>query len=360
MGCDCVPAIASVGTAVPPYTVTQEQAKEFARAHFAMSQREAQRLLPVFDHAGVKQRQLGAPLEWLQEQRDFAQKNERYQYAASALARDAVLAALDASPYEAKDVDALLYVTSTGIATPSLDVRLISDLGLRSDVLRMPIWGLGCAGGAAGLARAADFARAHPGSVVMVVCVELCSLTFIGTDRSTQNLVGTALFGDGAAAAIVVGDDRAPAGDAVRVLAARSHLFADSEDIMGWDVRTEGLAVIFSRDIPTLVEREMAAQVDAMLATHNLSRQDLSHFIAHPGGAKVLTAYQKALACPSTWLRHAASVLADHGNMSSPTVLFVLQRALADRRDSADQEPGYGVLAALGPGFSCEQVLLAL
>lgn len=358
-----MPVIVSVETAVPPHPLPQELAKAFAREHFSMSLRDATRLLPVFDHAGVSQRYLGAPLDWLQSPHGFAEKNERYQTVAAAIASEAATKALAQTPFAPTDIDAVLYVTSTGIATPSLDVKLITALGLRNDVSRLPIWGLGCAGGAAGLARAADWTRAHPDHVVLLVCVELCSLTFIGSDHSTRNLVGAALFGDGAAAAIVVGTDRAASAGltiGADILGARSFLFSDSQDIMGWDVTDEGLAVVFSRDIPTLVEKEMAEQVDAMLALHGLDRRDLAHFIAHPGGAKVIAAYARALDCPIDWLRHAASVLSDYGNMSSPTVLFVLSRAIAERREHLAAPRQYGILAALGPGFSCEQVLLSM
>jgi len=363
--------IAALGTALPDFSLPQEEAKRFARHHFAMSDRDADRLLPVFDHAGVHHRHLGATLEWLEAKPSFAQKNERYQTIAAQLAFAAASCALLKTQYEATDIDALIYVTSTGIATPSLDVHLITDLGLRDNVARLPLWGLGCAGGAVGLARAADWTQAHPDSVVLVVCVELCSLTFISDDRSTRNLVGAALFGDGAAAAILVGEARADRAHTpysetgqvapARVIGARSHLFADTRDIMGWDIRDEGLAVVFSRDIPTFVTKELGAQVAAMLEQFGLTRNQLVQFIAHPGGAKVLTAYAKALDCPDQWLHHASAVLSQHGNMSSPTVLFVLERVLEERRAAHEPPPqGYGILAALGPGFSCEQILLAL
>jgi len=354
--------IAGLATAVPEHVLEQEEAQTFASQHFGWPEREAKRMSSVFTHAGVHRRYLGAPLAWLTTHHSFAERNARYQEVASALARAASQAALVDAGMSADDISALIFVSSTGIATPSLDTNLITDLGMRPNVKRMPLWGLGCAGGAAGLARAADWADVHEGGSVLLVCVELCSLTFIASDQSKRNLIGAALFGDGAAAVIVCGESSSKCRSrrlVATVMGSHSHLFPDSRDIMGWDVREEGLGVIFSRDIPSLVEREMAGQIKQLLEENSLTRDDLDLFIAHPGGAKVLTAYQRALACPPDWLTDAAGVLADYGNMSSPTVLFVLARTLAHSSDE-HPHPRNAALAALGPGFCCEQVLLRL
>lgn len=359
-----MPTIAAVTTAVPPHVVTSEEARDFALHLFGDAFRDIERLLLLFDHTQIQSRHFCKPLPWFRESHSFAEKNEAYVQAALALSADCARRALAAANVAPDSVDAILFVSSTGISTPSLDAAIAQTLGLRQDVRRLPIWGLGCAGGASGLARASDYALAHPAATVLLIAAELCGLTFIHSDRSKSNLVGSALFADGAAAVVIRGDlatdlaNGAMEGrDAVQIVGSRSHLWPDSEDVMGWEVCDAGLSVIFSRDIPSLVRREMAGQVDQLLSSHHLDRSDLSHFIAHPGGAKVLDAYQDSLDLPKTSLNDARAVLQDFGNMSSPTVLFVLERFL-ERRRRNEIEGGYGVLAALGPGFSCEQVLL--
>jgi len=359
-----MPTITAVTTAVPPYVVTSEQSRDFALHLFGDAFKDIERLLLLFDHTQIEERHFCKPLPWFQEAHTFAEKNEAYVQAALSLSADCARRALVEAKVLPAAVDAILFVSSTGISTPSLDAAIAQAIGLPQDVKRLPIWGLGCAGGASGLARASDYAVAHPAATVLLVAAELCGLTFIQSDRSKSNLVGSALFADGAAAVVIQGDlvsvlDKgAEQGrDVVRIVGSRSHLWPDSEDVMGWEVCDAGLSVIFSRDIPSLVRREMAGQVDQLLLSHGLGRSDLAHFIAHPGGAKVLDAYQESLALPASSLDDARAVLRDFGNMSSPTVLFVLQRFL-ERRRHKEITGGYGVLAALGPGFSCEQVLL--
>jgi len=352
--------ISAVATAVPPFEVTSEEAKRMARSLFASSHRDIDRLLTIFDHSQVNRRHFCVPLEWFATAKSFAEKNDMYLREATALATKAALAALESARVTPEEIDAVVFVTSTGIATPSLDVRMARQLGLRPNIRRIPLWGLGCAGGAAGLARAHDYTCAHPGHIALLVAVELCGLTFVHGDRSKSNLVGSALFADGAAALVVGGDETELAARSCGpdIIGSHSQLWPDSEDIMGWDVGNNGLSVRFSRDIPTLVRREICAQVDAALAAYGANRQQLLSFIAHPGGAKVLSAYEEALELPASALDDARSVLADFGNMSSPTVLFVLERSLAGQARS-DRKAGIGILAALGPGFSCEQVVLA-
>lgn len=354
--------IAAVETAVPPYIVTREEAKEVARQLFASSFRDLDRLLPVFDHAAIEKRHFCVPLEWFTTPKSFQEKNETYQKAAVELGTKAAAAALDKAQIQAQEVDAIFFVSSTGIATPSLDVPIAQALSLREDVKRMPLFGLGCAGGASGLARASDYIKAHPEDIALLIAVELCGLTFVHGDHSKSNLIGTALFSDGAAAALIIGEERiANTGlnlHGPRIVGSKSQLWPNSEAVMGWDVRDEGLSVIFSRDIPSLVRREMADQVSQLLDDYQITRHELSAFIAHPGGAKVLEAYQTALSIPESWLDAAREVLSSYGNMSSPSVLFVLKKMLEQMPKTLSTTAKYGILAALGPGFSCEQVLL--
>lgn len=354
--------IVAVETAVPSYTVTREEGKEVARRLFADRFRDIDRLLAIFDHAEIEKRHFCVPLDWFTTPRTFKEKNEQYQHSAVELSVESAKAVLLAAGIAAKDIDAIVFVSSTGIATPSLDTRIAQILGMREDIARIPLWGLGCAGGASGLARADDYVQAHPEAIVLLVAVELCGLTFVHGDGSKSNLIGTALFSDGAASVIVVGEQRTQDSGqpfhGPRIVSSKSQLWPASEDVMGWDVRDEGLSVIFSRDIPSLVRKEMDDQISQLLDANQLTRHELTQFIAHPGGAKVLQAYQQALDLPPEWLDAARLVLREYGNMSSPTVLFVLRLVMAHLRHDASANHGYGVLAALGPGFSCEQVLL--
>lgn len=347
-----MPSIVSVATALPSHTVEQAQARDFVARLFGSHSRDVERMLSIFDHAQICRRHLAAPPEWFARPHGLKEKNALYQEVAKDLGTRAAAGAIAHTGLNAHDIDAIVFVSSTGLATPSLDVTLAARLGCRPDVTRIPLWGLGCAGGAAGIARASEYVAAHPDRVALVVAVELCSLTFVWGDWSRNNLVGTALFSDGAAAAIVAGDGTPQSPARPRVVGSLSHLFPDTQDVMAWDVRDDGLGVIFSRDIPLLVEQEMGGQIDTLFRKFGENRGRLSGLILHPGGPKVLDAYARSVGVPPVWLEDSRHVLQEYGNMSSPTVLFVLERSL--RRKA----PGLSVLAALGPGFSCEQVLL--
>jgi alkylresorcinol/alkylpyrone synthase len=239
-------------------------------------------------------------------------------------------------------------VSTTGIATPSLDARLMELLPFRRDLQRLPVFGLGCAGGVTGLARAAALARATPGSKVLLLVVELCGLTFRAQDLTKSNIIATALFGDGAAAALL-----STAGSGARVEGWGEHTWPQSLDVMGWEIKDDGLGVLFSRDIPTLVRDELRGATDRFLARHNLNRLDLAGYVCHPGGAKVLDALEDAFELPRGALAHARATLRDYGNMSAVTVLFVLERLLPAR-----PRAGRYLMSALGPGFTASFALL--
>ena len=343
------PAIAAVATAVPRHTLSQVELQGFAGRFFAGEFRELPRLLRAFDHAGVKTRQLARPLEWYDVPRSFAQKNAVWREVALDLAEEASRSALARAEVPATELGAVVFVSSTGVATPSLDARLVQRVDMSRGISRVPIWGLGCAGGAAGLARGADLCRGT-GRPVLVVAVEVCSATFVHEDRSKSNLIATALFGDGAAAVVLRPDGPGP-----RVLAGHSRLLDDSEDVMGWILRTEGLQVRFARSIPAIVHDVAPGFVKDAAAKVGASRRDLRHFVLHPGGAKVLAAWAHALDLPESALAQSRAVLGAHGNMSSPTALFVLERFLHEV-PAADQ---LGVLVGLGPGFSAEGVVFS-
>lgn len=341
------PRVSGMATAVPSNVVAQEEAADFARSFFSEDLPDVDRLLGAFDNAGIERRHLACPAEWYGTPHDFAEKNEVYRRAALELAEDAAGRAIRASGVDPARLGAIVFVSTTGLATPSLDSVLVQRLDLPRNVARVPVWGLGCAGGAAGLAHAAALVRGTD-RPVLLVSVEVCSATFVHGDRSKANLIATALFGDGAAAAVVT-----PEGDGLSLLHGHSHLVPDSRDVMGWSLESEGLRVVFSRDIPTIV-REVVPDVAAgATALEGLTPGDVRHFVLHPGGAKVLASFADALQVAPERLAASREVLRTYGNMSSPTVLFVLERFLRDTPPT----DGPGLLMALGPGFSAESVL---
>lgn len=354
------PRLVGLATAVPPHEIRQADVREMAAKLFPGALGADARLLQVFEHAQIDTRNVCEPIEWLSTAHTFEEKNALYVEHACALGSEVARAALANCGMDATDVDHVVFVSSTGLATPSLDARIANTLGMRPDVRRTPLWGLGCAGGAAGLARARDFALADPTARVLLVALELCSLTFQFHDDSKRNLVASSLFADGAAAAIVFGAEAGgPArakGRPLALLASHSTLWHGTEDVMGWTVDGSGLHVVFSRDIPTIVRDKVRPSLEAFLAARDLRLEQVAHLVAHPGGVKVLAAYAEALARPVCDFRHARDVLREHGNMSAPSCLFVLERFL----DSGEIGEGdLAVVAALGPGFSAEYVLLS-
>ncbi len=352
------PRLVALATAVPPNVVLQTDVKRFAAELFSETIGSQERLLDIFDNAQIDERRMCAPIEWHERDRTFAEKNDLFIQHARQLGTEVARGVLDRAGLSPHGVDHLIFVSSTGLATPGIDAMIANDLELREDVRRTPVWGLGCAGGAAGLARARDFALADPSARIMLVALELCSLTFQKGDLSKRNLVAASLFGDGAAAALVAGSrvgDFTSRHLPLELVASRSTLWPDTLDVMGWTVDEDGLHVVFSRDIPAIVREEVRPGLVSFLATRGLSLDDVAHIVAHPGGAKVLRAYADALALPPGRLTHAREVLRRYGNMSSPSCLFVLERF----QDSADIRAGeYAVIAALGPGFSAEYVLV--
>ncbi len=307
-------------------------------------------------NAGVSSRHTALPLEEYAGITDFGQANDHFIELAPRLGAEAVGAALDAAGLTARDVDVLVSTTITGVAVPSLEARVAPLLGLRYDVKRMPLVGLGCLAGAAGIARVHDYLVGHPTEVAVLLSVELCSLTVQRSDVSVPNLVASGLFGDGAAAVVAVGDEHPLAGtSSASVLGSRSRMYPDTERAMGWDVGSTGLRIVLGAEVPTLVENHVGDDVDGFLADHGLTREDIDWWVCHPGGPKVLLALQETLGLS----RHDVQVTWDSldriGNLSSASVLFVLEDTLRER----PPEPGsFGVVMAMGPGFSLEMVLV--
>lgn len=342
------PRIIGIGTAVPPYKLCQADVKAGARRLFpANGGGGIERLLPVYENAGVETRYSCVPFEWYSQSRGWAEKNELYLENALELIVQATEACLSDAGAQAQDVDAVVCVSTSGIATPSLDARLADRISLRADILRLPIFGLGCAGGVLGLSRAAAFAQARPGTNVLFIVVELCGLTFRQADASKSNIIATALFGDGAAAALV--NCR---GDGPRLTTWGEHTWPGTLDVMGWQVKDDGFGVLFSRRIPDLIRAEFRPVLDRFLAAEGLDLSQMDGFLCHPGGAKVVDALEEALDLPPGGLVLSRAVLRDYGNMSAATVMFVLDQALKQTMN------GRYLMSAVGPGFSAGFLVL--
>jgi len=341
------PRLRSLATAVPRHRYEQTEVRDVSHLLFDRDKADLTRLLPVFDNAGIDARYSCMPLGWYLAPHGWVERSQLFSEHAVNLLCEAAEKALDQAGLETADIDTVVAVSTTGVATPSLDALVIERLGLRRDARRLPIFGLGCAGGVTGLARAVDQARALPGSNVLYLVVELCTLTFRHGDNSKSNVIASALFGDGAAAAIISTTGSGPAFGA-----AGEHTWAQSLDIMGWRVQEDGLGVLFSRDIPALVRAEIRPIADAFLGSHGVSVNDLAGVVCHPGGAKVLDALEDAFSIPAGGLTVAREVLRGYGNMSAATVLFVLERTLATA------SAGRYLMSALGPGFSVGLQLL--
>jgi alkylresorcinol/alkylpyrone synthase len=348
--------IIGLGTALPPHHMPQPVVKRLAIDYFRDHIPHIGRMAAVFEHAEIDSRYFVVPMAWWEAERHtMRERNEVYLKEAVALIHEAIQKALDAAGVKAQEVDNLIVVSSSGIATPSLDARVMNTLHMRSNVRHTPIWGLGCAGGVAGLARAAEMGRAYPGSITVLAAVETCSLTFLADDYSKKNFIATALFADGAAAAVLAGDDLSVEGRGPAVIDSMSTLWPDSLGIMGWNVVDTGLEVLFGAEIPRYAATLFRPEVDCFLGKHGLSVDDIGHFVFHPGGAKVLDSLEGALERPAGFLGGAREVLRQFGNMSSVTVLFVLDYVLAKERP---KRGAWGLTTALGPGFSAEQILL--
>jgi alkylresorcinol/alkylpyrone synthase len=346
------PRILSAAQALPPHFADQDTLLAAFRELWGQKHFNVERLEQLHRAVRVGGRHLALPLEEYRALESFAARNAAWTRAAAEIGARAVESALRAADVAPAQVDHLFFVTVTGIATPSIDARLVEPLGLRSDVKRVPIFGLGCVAGAAGLARAADVLRGAPGEVAVLLAVELCSLTLQREDLSVPNIIASGLFGDGAAAAVLDGGAR---GRGPRIAATRSVFYPGTERVMGWDVVDSGFKVVLSPGVPQLVRERLRGDVDAFLGQRGLRRADIAHFICHTGGPRVLEAFEEAMEVPREAMRRSWESLQQAGNLSSASVLFVLSDLLA----SGEARPGdRGLLLAMGPGFCSELVLL--
>jgi alkylresorcinol/alkylpyrone synthase len=341
-------ALVSLATAVPPHQFHQKQILDAARGVMADRYPEFATLSSLFANTGIRHRYGVKPMEWYLERRGWPERTQAFLEGAETLFTDVARKALARADLAAGDIDTVVTVCSTGIATPTLEARVAGRMGFRSDVSRVPVFGLGCAGGVSGLSIAARLAQSRPGSNVLLVALELCTLAVRHDDLTKANVVAASLFGDGAAAIVL----RAGDGGATRVEASGEKLWPDTLDIMGWSVDPEGFGVIFQRTIPDFVREHMGEAVAEMATQMKIPLDAIDRFICHPGGAKVIAALERALSLEQGALDHERDVIADYGNMSAPTVLFVLERALAKGL------PKRSLLTALGPGFTASCVAL--
>jgi len=328
-------------SAVPTFALRQADVTDRAGRLFR-ERKDIARLLPVFENTGIERRYSCVPIDWYENAHGWRERTSLYIENSVQLLEKVATALLRESGLVAESIDAVVVASTTGIATPSLDALLVERLKLRRDVQRLPIFGLGCAGGVIGLARAAQLSRAMPGANVLFLVVELCALTFRKSDLSKSNVVATALFGDGAAGAII-----STRGQGRSIGASGEYTWPGSLDVMGWEVEEDGLKAKFAQSIPDIVSREFRNVLNAFLAKNDLGLSQFDSFALHPGGAKVLDALEDALEVPRGALGESRSVLKEYGNMSAATALFVLER-MNWRRPG-----GRTLLSALGPGFSC-------
>lgn len=344
------PHIAGTAVALTPHRYNQDEVArgltEFAEPGF----------MRFAQTTGVDNRSLALPLTRYPKLSGFTEANDAYLEVAVDLGEQAIRKALAAANIEPHEVDTIVMVSSTGIAVPTIDARLMSRIGFRPDIKRVPLFGLGCVAGAAGMARVHDYLHGYPGDVAVLLSVELCSLTLQRDDTSIPALIGVSLFGDGAAAVVVTGADRIPLGlnTGPRVLATRSRVVPETVDVMGWNVSSSGFQLVMSRDVPKMADDYLREEVDDFLADHGLSIADISTWVCHPGGPKVLESIQNALGLSPEALAHSWNSMRENGNMSSASVLDVLHRTVAEQPSAGS----FGVMLAMGPGFSFELLLL--
>jgi alkylresorcinol/alkylpyrone synthase len=344
--------IASAASALPPHVYDQATLSTYLQHVWRDRPPVAARVRALHDSVQVQRRHLALPLPAYAELTTFGRCNDAWITAATELGERAVGDALRAAGLAPRDVDAIFFSTVTGLSSPSLDARLVNRMRMRPDVKRLPLFGLGCVAGAAAVARAADYVRAYPAHVAVVLTVELCSLTLQRDDVSVANLIAAGLFGDGAGAAIVAGAERDLRGP--RIVGTRSVFYDDTEDVMGWHISEHGFQIVLSPAVPAIARERLGADVDAFLAAYQLQRRDITRWICHPGGPKVLQGLQDALGLSRDDLAVSWRSLAERGNLSSASVLLILAETLA----APPPADSYGVMLAMGPGFCSELLLL--
>jgi len=351
-----MPSLAAISKIDFPFKVDQQEVKHRAKGMFITSYPQVERMMSVFDNTEILTRNLCKPIEYYNSIHSFEDQNAEYirislEYAVKAIEECAASAQINK-----EDITDIIFISTTGLSTPSLDALIINKMRLNQNINRMAIFGLGCGGGVAGFSKASVLAKANQDAVVLLVTVELCSLTFLRNDFSKSNFIGASLFADGVAACIITGDNYVnKTQNVITYLATQSKLYYDSLDVMGWEFLDKGFKVLFSSDIPTIIANNVNNDITSFLDKHQLKLSDIKNFIFHPGGKKVLTAYEEALPVTGDFLKNTRETMNENGNMSSSTVLYVMERFF-----NRGFENGYGLMVSMGPGFSCEMVLLQM
>ncbi|MFC7320651.1 type III polyketide synthase [Halobacillus campisalis] len=345
------------------YNYKQEEIQNFIQETFPMDSLHKERLLPVFQNTEINNRQLAFPLQWYQTEKTLEEVNELYCEKAIEYSEKAIMNCLKNQvllkrPISASEIDHIIFISSTGISTPTIDAYLMDKLDFSEQTKRTPLFGLGCAGGTSGVAKGYDYLKGAPDKNVLVVCVELCSLTFQHRDISVSNFVGSALFADGASAVLMAGEEsellKEKAESAPRVLGASTRTKPHSQSVMGWKVVNTGFEVIFKKSIPKLVRSFWKDHMKDCFLEYNVEPSEMPFIVAHPGGKKVIEAYIESLEIDTKALDYTKEVLSNHGNMSSPTVHFVLERIMVNNPPQGTKS----FMTSLGPGFSSEIVSL--
>lgn len=346
--------IASVASALPRHVYSQSALVEYLEREWADDPDAVRRMRLLHSNVQVESRHTALPLDEYAKLQTFSEFNDAYIRCAVDLGEQALMRALDRAGLRPRQVDAIFFSTVTGLASPSIDARLINRLGMRPDVKRMPLFGLGCVAGAATIARAADYVKAYPDQIAVALTIELCSLTLQRGDRSMANLISTGLFGDGASATVVVGERRRE-GDGPSIRDTRSVFYPDTEEVMGWHIGTEGFRIVLSPAVPSVAREFLPKDVDAFLRDHGLSRSQIASWVCHPGGPKVLSAMRDGLGLTDEDLAVSWSSLRRAGNLSSASLMLILEETMASRRPAKGAN---GMMLAMGPGFCSELLLL--
>jgi alkylresorcinol/alkylpyrone synthase len=351
-----MPSLAAISKIDFPFKIDQEKAKQCAKEVFISSFPQIERILGAFDNTEIKTRNFCKPLDYYTGPHSFQSRNLEYINTSLEYSIKAIKECIASAQIKKEAITDIIFISTTGLATPSLDALIVNKMKLNQNINRIPIFGLGCAGGVAGFSKACTLAKANPDAIVLLVAVELCSLTFLRNDYSKSNFIGSSLFADGVAACLIAGDNHTnKTKNIISFLGAQSKLYYDTLDVMGWEFLDEGFKVLFSQDIPTIISKNIYGDISSFLEKHQLKLSDIKNFIFHPGGKKVLTAYKETLLVEGDFLKNTRDVMTEYGNMSSPTVLYVMERFF-----SQDFENGYGLMVSMGPGFSSEMALLKM
>jgi len=351
-----MPSLAAISKIDFPFKVDQQEVKLRAKELFITSFPQVERMMSAFDNTEIITRNFCKPLDYYATLHTFEDQNAEYIRTSLEYSVKAIEECIASAQIDKDAITDLIFISTTGLSTPSLDALIINKMRLNQNINRMAIFGLGCGGGVSGFSKASILAKANRDAIVLLVAVELCSLTFLRNDFSKSNFIGSSLFADGVAACIITGDNiQNKTKNAISFQATQSKIYYDSLDVMGWEFLDQGFKVLFSSDIPSIIAKNVKNDITTFLDKQQLKLADIKNFIFHPGGKKILTAYEDALAVEGDFLKNTREVMNENGNMSSCTVLYVLERFFTQKFEN-----GYGLMVSMGPGFSCEMVLLQM